>query len=91
MNVNAQSSFQNAGLNLLSPAQAEENFFSKSFTDITAGITYTIDQWRLDVSANNLLDERRPEAVVNAGSGFFGTLETYNAPRTWSLAVSYKF
>ena len=91
MSVNAQSSFQNAGLNLLSPAQEEENFFSESFTNVTAGITYTMDKWRVDLSANNLLDERRPEAVVNAGSGFFGTLETYNLPRTWSLAVSYKF
>jgi len=91
MNVNAQSSFQNSGLNLLSPAQAEENFFSDSFTNVTAGITFTIDEWRVDLSANNLLDERRPEAVVNAGSGFFGTLETYNSPKIWSLAVSYKF
>jgi len=91
MSVNAQSSFQNAGLNLLSPAQAEENFFSESFTNVTAGITYTIEDWRVDLSGNNLLDERRPEAVVNAGSGFFGTLETYNLPKTWSLAVSYKF
>jgi len=91
MNVNAQSSFQNAGLNLLSPEQEEENFFSKSFTDVTVGITYTIDEWRVDLSGNNLLDERRPEAVVNAGSGFFGTLETYNSPRTWLLAVTHEF
>ncbi len=91
MSVNAQSSFQNAGLNLLSPAQVKENFFSESFTDVTAGITYTINEWRMDLSVNNLLDERRPEAVVNAGSGFFGTLEAYNSPRTWSLAVSYEF
>jgi len=91
MNVNAQSSFQNAGLNLLSSAQAGEDFFSKSFTNITAGITYTIDKWRVDLSGNNLLDERRPEAVVNSGSSFFGTLENYNLPRTWSLAVSYGF
>ncbi len=91
MSVNAQSSFQNAGLNLLSPAQAEENFFSESFTDVTAGITYTIEDWRVDLFGNNLLDERRPEAIINAGSGFFGTLETYNAPRTWSLVVSYTF
>jgi len=91
MSVNAQSSFQNAGLNLLSPAQAEENFFSESFTNVTAGVTYTIEDWRIDLSGNNLLDERRPEAVVNAGSGFFGTLETYNAPITWALSVSYEF
>jgi len=91
INVNAQSSFQNAGLNLLSPEQEEENFFSDSFTDITAGITYTIDEWRVNLSGNNLLDERRPEAVVNAGSSFFGTLETYNSPRTWSLSVSHEF
>jgi len=90
MSVNAQSSFQNSGLNLLSPAQEDENFFSESFTNVTAGITYTIDEWRVDLSGHNLLDERRPEAVVNAGSGFFGTLETYNSPRTWSLSVSYE-
>jgi hypothetical protein len=29
------------GLNLLSPAQEEENFFSESFTNVTAGIAYT--------------------------------------------------
>ena len=44
MSVNAQSSFQNAGLNLLSPAQTEEDFFSELFTNVTAGITYSLDE-----------------------------------------------
>ena len=92
ISVNAQSSFQNAGLNLLSPAQAEENFFSSDFTNVTAGITYTKDEWRVDLSGSNLLDDRRPEAVVNSIQDvFFGTLETYNKPRTWSLTVAHTF
>ena len=92
ISTNAQSSFQNAGLNLLSPSQAMENFFSPSFTDVSAGISYTKELWRVDLSASNLLDERRPEATVNAIQGsFFGTLETYNKPRVWALTVSRDF
>lgn len=92
MSVNAQSSFQNAGLNLLSPGQAEENFFSDSFTNLTAGVTYSVEDWRVDLSINNILDERVVEATVNSVQGsFFGTLESYNAPRTWLLSVSYSY
>ncbi len=92
MSANAQSSFQNAGLNLLSPAQAQENFFSDSFTNVSAGVSYSKDEWRADLSGSNLLDERRPEAIVNSIQGtFFGTLETYNKPLTWALTVSRDF
>ena len=92
ISANAQSSFQNAGLNLLSPGQVDENFYSASHTDIGAGVSFTSleENWRVDLSASNLLDERRPEAIVNSIQGlFFGTLETWNRPRTWTLTLSY--
>ena len=94
VSVNAQSSFQNAGLNLLSPGQADENFYSNAHTDIGVGVSFTSldENWRADLSVSNLLDERRPEAIVNSIQNlFFGTLETYNKPRIWTLTVSYDF
>ena len=94
ISANAQSSFQNAGLNLLSPGQVDENFYSDSHTDIGAGVSFTSleENWRVDLSVSNLLDERRPEAIVNSIQGlFFGTLETWNKPRTWALTLSYDF
>ena len=94
ISANAQSSFQNAGLNLLSPGQVDENFYSDSHTDIGAGVSFTSleENWRVDLSVSNLLDQRRPEAIVNSIQGlFFGTLETWNRPRTWALTLSYDF
>ena len=94
ISANAQSSFQNAGLNLLSPGQVDENFYSDSHTDIGVGVSFTSleENWRVDLSVSNLLDERRPEAIVNSIQGlFFGTLETWNKPRTWALTLSYDF
>ena len=94
ISANAQSSFQNAGLNLLSPGQVDENFYSDSYTDVGAGVSFTglAENLRVDLSGSNLLDERRPEAIVNSIQGlFFGTLETYNKPRTWALTFSYNF
>ena len=94
ISVNSQSSFQNAGLNLLSPDQVNENFYADSHTDVGAGVSYTSPggHWRADLSVSNLLDERRPEAIVNSIQGtFFGTLETWNRPRTWALTLSYDF
>ena len=92
MSVNAQSSFQNAGLNLLSPAQAQEEFFSDAFTDLSAGITWEKDAYRVDFSVSNILNQRRPIATVNSIQGtFFGTLEAYNTPRIWALTVGYDF
>ena len=92
MSVNAQSSFQNAGLNLLSPAQAQEEFFSNAFTDLSAGVTWEKDAYRVDFSVSNILNQRRPVATVNSIQGtFFGTLEAYNTPRIWALTFGYDF
>ena len=93
ISTNAQSSFQNAGINLLSQAQvAGGDFIEDSFANLTAGASYTKDNWRVDLSVDNLLDERRVEATVNSAPGsFFGTLETYNKPLTWALTASYSF
>lgn len=92
MSVNSQSSFQNAGLNLLSPAQAQQNFFSDAYTEINAGISWKMDAYRVAFNVNNVLNQRRPASVVNAIQGsFFGTLEAYNKPRTWALTVGYDF
>ena len=92
ISANAQASFQKVGLNLLSPGQVDANFYSDSHTDIGAGVSFTSlgENWRVDLSVGNLLDERRPEAVANSVQGrFLGTLETWNRPRTWALTLSY--
>ena len=94
ISANGQASFQKVGLNLLSPRQVDENFYSASHTDIGAGVSFTSleENWRIDLSASNLLDERRPEAIVNSVQGrFLGTLETWNRPRAWALTLSYDF
>ena len=94
ISANGQPSFQNAGLNLLSRSQAGENFYSDSHTDIGAGVGFASrkESWRVDLSVSNLLDERRPEAIVNSIQGFFfGTLETWNKPRTWALTLACGF
>ncbi|MGS2722306.1 TonB-dependent receptor [Porticoccus sp. GXU_MW_L64] len=94
ISTNSQSSFQNAGINLLTVAQFEESsdWISPSFTKLSAGVTYTNGDWRVDLSGDNLLDERRAEGAINARPGFFfGTLENYNKPLTWALSVSRDF
>ena len=92
MSVNSQSSFQNAGLNLLSPAQAQQNFFSDEYTELNAGVSWKKESYRVAFNVNNILNQRRPASVVNAIQGsFFGTLEAYNKPRIWALTVGYDF
>ena len=94
ISANAQASFQKIGLNLLSPSQVDANFYSDSHTDVGAGVSLTSLEadWRVDLSVSNLLDERRPESIVNSVQGrFLGTLETWNRPRTWALTLSYDF
>ena len=94
ISANGQASFQKVGLNLLSRGQANANFYSDSHTDVGTGASLASPDgnWRVDVSVSNLLDERRPEAIVNSVQGrFLGTLETWNKPRTWALTLSYDF
>jgi iron complex outermembrane receptor protein len=94
ISTNGQSSFQNAGINLLTTAQLAESdhWISDSFTNLSAGVSYTNGDWRVDLRGENLLDERRVEATVNSRPGFFfGTLETYNKPMNGTLTISRSF
>ena len=94
ISTNAAPAFEAAGLAVVPSNPATDDIYiSDSFTNVAAGITYTSadESWRVALTGNNLLDERRPVATVFAVPDFLGALTQFNEPRTWALSVAYDF
>jgi iron complex outermembrane receptor protein len=94
MGINAANVAESSGIGLVTANPATDQYFiSKSFTNVTAGVSYLSSDghWRVDLSGRNLLDERRPVASIAVVPGLFGAIQQWNDPRQWTAGVQYRF
>jgi len=93
VSTNNRAQSQSGGLNILVASDDESAYTSKSYTNLSAGITYTSleNNWRIDLSGSNLLDERRVESTIYDTPGFLGRGQLYNKPLIWQLSIDYSF
>jgi hypothetical protein len=89
--TNNRAQSQSGGLNVLVVSDDESAYTSKSYTHLSAGVSYTSleHNWRIDLSGSNLLNERRVESTVYDTPGFLGRGQLYNKPLIWQLSIEY--
>ena len=98
--INSAAENETTGISLVAETgidAIDSGWISPSLTTVNAGVSYSIDDWKVSLTGRNLTDKRRPVATIFnvpnvEGTPFvFGLSQQFNEPRTWELGITRSF